>query len=260
MQVYPSTAPQDQRTRTLVRHLRSDVIPPVAHATGLGVFIGGSTATEIDFTRVISGKLPLFIGVVVALSVLLLMAVFRSVLVPLKAAAMNLLSIVAALGVVTLIFHDGFLAGPLGIGKTGPIESFLPVMLFAIVFGLSMDYEVFLMSRVHEEWENSGDPRLAVTRGLAETARVITAAAVIMILVFASFVLLPDRVVKLFGIGLASAVFIDAFVIRSLLVPGIMHLLGARAWWLPSWIDRRLPHVGIEQHPPVTARPLPAEG
>jgi RND superfamily putative drug exporter len=174
------------------------------------------------------------------------MAVFRSIFVPLKAAVMNLLSIGAALGFVTLVFQDGFLAGALSVG-TGPVESFVPVMLFAIVFGLSMDYEVFLMSRTHEEWERTGDASLAVRNGLATTGRVITAAAAIMIVVFASFALGPDRVIKEFGLGLAMAVLIDALVIRCLLVPAIMELAGRRAWWLPSWLDRRIPRLALER-------------
>jgi RND superfamily putative drug exporter len=186
------------------------------------------------------------VGVVVLLSALLLMAVFRSVLLPIKAAAMNLLSIGAALGFVTLVFQHGVGAGLLGI-QTGPIESFLPVMLFAIVFGLSMDYEVFLLSRVHEEWEHTGDAHHAVRHGLAATGRVITAAAAIMVVVFGSFAIGDDRIIKLFGIGLASAVLLDALVIRCLLVPAIMELMGRRAWWLPSWLDRLLPRLAIER-------------
>jgi RND superfamily putative drug exporter len=233
-------------TTDLLDRLRNDLIPAVERDTGVQVFVGGVTASQEDFTQVIAQKLPLFVGMVVLLSALLLMAVFRSLFVPLKAAVMNLLSIGAALGFVTLVFQDGFLAGALSVG-TGPVESFVPVMLFAIVFGLSMDYEMFLMSRTHEEWLRTGDASRAVRNGLATTGRVITAAAAIMIVVFASFALGPDRVIKEFGLGLAMAVLLDAVVIRCLLVPAIMELAGARAWWLPSWLDRRIPRLALER-------------
>ena len=242
---YPKTGPQDERTTVTLKRLRNDVLPAVEKTTGATVEVGGFTASTEDFSRVVAGKLPLFIGVVVLLSALLLLFVFRSVVIPIKAAAMNLLSIGAALGFVTLIFQEGHGADLLGIG-TGPIESFVPVLMFAIVFGLSMDYEVFLISRVHEEWEHTHDASLAVGRGLQTTGRVITAAAAIMVVVFGSFAIGDDRVIKLFGIGLASAVFFDAVIIRCLLVPAIMELLGRRAWWLPAWLDRRLPRLAIE--------------
>ena len=245
--LFAKTGPQDAATTALLNRLRDERIPAVERTTNVRVFVGGSTASQEDFTQVIANKLPLFVGVVVLLSALLLMAVFRSIFVPLKAAVMNLLSIGAALGFVTLVFQDGFLlAGALSVG-TGPVESFVPVMLFAIVFGLSMDYEVFLMSRTHEEWERTGDASRAVRNGLATTGRVITAAAAIMIVVFASFALGPERVIKEFGLGLAMAVLIDALVIRCLLVPAIMELAGRRAWWLPSWLDRRMPRLALER-------------
>jgi RND superfamily putative drug exporter len=249
---YPRTGPQDDRTNDTLDRLRDDALPPVERSTGAQVEVGGFTASNEDFSRVVAGKLPLFIGVVVLLSALLLLAVFRSVVIPIKAALMNLLSIGAALGFVTLIFQEGHGAGVLGIG-TGPIESFVPVLMFAIVFGLSMDYEVFLISRVHEEWVNTRDASMAVARGLQTTGRVITAAAAIMVVVFGSFALGDDRVIKMFGIGLASAVFFDAVIIRCLLVPAIMELLGRRAWWLPSWLDRRLPRLAIESPEAVPA-------
>jgi RND superfamily putative drug exporter len=242
---YPETGPQDEETTATLDRLRDDVLPAVEKSTDTTVEVGGFTASNEDFSSVVASKLPLFIGVVVLLSALLLLVVFRSVVIPIKAAIMNLLSIGAALGFVTLIFQEGHGADLIGIG-TGPIESFVPVLMFAIVFGLSMDYEVFLMSRVHEEWEATRDASRAVGRGLQTTGRVITAAALIMILVFGSFALGDDRVIKLFGIGLASAVFFDAVIIRCLLVPAIMELLGRRAWWLPSWLDRRLPRIQIE--------------
>jgi RND superfamily putative drug exporter len=242
---YPKTGPQDERTNDTLDRLRDEILPPVEQSTGSQVEVGGFTASNEDFSRVVADKLPLFIGMVVLLSALLLLVVFRSVVIPIKAALMNLLSIGAALGFVTLIFQEGHGASLLGIG-TGPIESFVPVLMFAIVFGLSMDYEVFLISRVHEEWERCHDASTAVGRGLQTTGRVITAAASIMIVVFGSFALGDDRIIKLFGIGLASAVFFDAVIIRCLLVPAIMELLGRRAWWLPSWLDRRLPRLAIE--------------
>ena len=208
----------------------------------------------------LSSKLPLFIGIVVALSALLLLVVFRSLVIPLQAAFMNLLSIGAALGVVVAIFQWGWLGSFFNV-KGGPIEAFIPVMLFAIVFGLSMDYEVFLVSRIHEEWTRRRDATQAVTRGLASTGRVITAAATIMICVFVSFALGDERVLKLFGLSLASAVFLDAFVVRSLLLPSVLELLGRRTWALPAWLGRRLPHLAIE--PPERDRsatiPQPAQ-
>jgi putative drug exporter of the RND superfamily len=241
----PRTGPQDKATTDTLKRLRDDVVPGLEQQTGARIEVGGFTASNEDFSKVVAGKLPLFVGVVVLFSALLLLAVFRSVIIPIKAALMNLLSIGAALGFVTLIFQEGHGAGLLGIG-TGPIESFVPVLMFAIVFGLSMDYEVFLISRVHEEWEKSRDASAAVARGLQTTGKVITAAASIMVLVFASFALGDDRVIKLFGLGLASAVFFDAVIIRCLLVPALMELFGRRAWWLPSWLDRRLPRLAIE--------------
>lgn len=243
--LFPKTGPQDQATTNLLTRLRDQRIPAVERATGARVYVGGATASQEDFTQVIAGKLVIFVGMVVLLSALLLMAVFRSVFVPVKAALMNLLSIGAALGVVTLVFQDGFLADALSVG-TGPVESFVPVMLFAIVFGLSMDYEVFLMSRIYEEWHATGDASRAVRNGVATTGRVITAAAAIMIVVFASFALGPDRVIKEFGLGLAIAVFLDALIIRCLLVPAIMQLAGRAAWWLPSWLGW-IPRLALER-------------
>jgi len=253
-QVYPSTSPQSVETTTLLNHIRDDLIPPIEQQTGAAVHVGGITAIFEDFGDAISEKLPLFIGVVVLLSALLLMIVFRSVLVPLKAMVMNLLSIGAAFGLIVAVFQWGWGASLIGVDGTGPIISFFPVFLFAIVFGLSMDYEVFLMSRIHEEWESKGDATLAVTRGLALTGRVITAAAAIMITVFASFMLGEERIIKLFGLGLASAVFIDAVIIRSVLVPSIMQLFGKNAWWIPAWLDRILPRLHVE---PAEGDPAP---
>jgi RND superfamily putative drug exporter len=253
-QLYPTTSPQSADTTALLDHIRNDVLPPIEQQTGAQLHVGGITAIFEDFGDAISEKLPLFIGVVLLLSALLLTIVFRSVLVPLKAITMNLLSIGAAFGLIVAVFQWGWGASIIGIDGTGPIVSFFPVFLFAIVFGLSMDYEVFLMSRIHEEWEHKGDATMAVTRGLALTGRVITAAAAIMVTVFASFMIGEDRIIKLFGLGLASAVFIDAVIIRSVLVPAIMQLFGRRAWWLPAWLDRILPRLHVE---PAEGDPAP---
>jgi len=262
-QVYPTTSPQSKDTTDLLDHIRSDVIPPIEARTDTQLHVGGINAIFEDFGEAITEKLPLFIGVVVLLSALLLMIVFRSILVPLKAMAMNLLSIGAAFGLVVAVFQWGWGASLIGVDSTGPIISFLPIFLFSIVFGLSMDYEVFLMSRIHEEWEHTKDASEAVTRGLALTGRVITAAAAIMVTVFLSLAIGEDRIIKLFGLGLASAVFIDAVIIRSVLVPAIMQLLDARAWWFPEWLDRILPKLHVEpeegdpaptgEHPVVAA-------
>jgi RND superfamily putative drug exporter len=253
-QVYPTSSPESEQTTELLDRIRDDVIPPVEQQTGAQVHVGGITAIFEDFGTAISEKLPLFIGVVVLLSALLLMAVFRSVLVPVKAVAMNLLSIGAAFGLIVAVFQWGWGASLVGVDSTGPIISFFPIFLFAIIFGLSMDYEVFLMSRIHEEWEHRHDATLAVTRGLALTGRVITAAAAIMITVFASFMIGEDRIIKLFGLGLASAILIDAVIIRTVLVPALMQLFGERAWWLPSWLDRILPRLHVE---PAEGDPAP---
>jgi putative drug exporter of the RND superfamily len=253
--VYPSSSPQAYATTLLVRQLREHVIPPVAAASGAVVYVGGITAGGIDFATTLAHKLPLFIGVVVLLSALLLMVVFRSLVIPLQAAVMNLLSIGAALGVIVVIFQWGWLPGLLGVSP-GPIESFIPVMLFAIVFGLSMDYEVFLISRIHEQWTHTRDHRRAVGEGLALTGRVVTAAAAIMVCVFLSFMLGENRVIKEFGLSLASAVFLDAVVIRCLLLPAVLELVGERTWWIPAWLDRILPRVNIEG---TVLRPSPLD-
>jgi putative drug exporter of the RND superfamily len=245
--VYPRSSPQAYATTLLVERLRKQVVPPVARRTGLTVYIGGVTAGGVDFAAVLSSKLPLFIGVVVLLSALLLMVVFRSLVIPLQAAVMNLLSIGASMGVIVAIFQWGWLGSLIGVSsKGGPIESFIPVMLFAIVFGLSMDYEVFLISRIHERWARTGEHSRAVGDGLALTGRVVTAAGAIMVCVFLSFMLGENRVIKEFGLSLASAVFLDALVIRCLLLPAVLSLIGQRTWQLPAWLDRLLPHLNIE--------------
>ncbi len=244
--VYPKTAPQDAATADLVHRLRDDVLP----STGIKVNVGGFTAGGIDFATFISGRLPILIGAVLVLSFLLLMIVFRSLLVPLKAVIMNLLSVGAAYGVIVAIFQWGWGLSLIGVDKAGPVEAWAPMMLFAIVFGLSMDYEVFLLSRMKEEFDRTGDNATAVADGLAATARVITAAAIIMVCVFSAFVLGDDRNLKLFGLGMAVAVLVDATIVRMVLVPATMELLGARNWWIPKWLDRVLPHLNVEgTHP-----------
>jgi putative drug exporter of the RND superfamily len=243
--VYPRSSPQEYATTQLVEHLRKKVVPAVAPQSKLKVYVGGVTAGSVDFAKTLGEKLPLFIGVVVLLSALLLMIVFRSLVIPLQAAVMNLLSIGASLGVIVAIFQWGWLGSLIGV-QQGPIESFIPVMLFAIVFGLSMDYEVFLVSRIHERWAHTRENSRAVAEGLALTGRVVTAAAAIMVCVFLSFMLGEDRVIKEFGLSLASAVFLDALVVRCLLLPAVLHLVGKRTWAIPSWLDRVLPRVNIE--------------
>ena len=244
-EAYPGSAPQAVATTDLVNHLRNDVATPVEHQTGATVLVGGFTAGSIDFSHVLANKLPLFIGVVVVLSALLLFVIFRSVVIPIQAALMNLLSIGGALGVTVLVFQEGWLAGLLGIEK-GPVEPWIPVLIFAVVFGLSMDYEVFLISRIREQWIRKRDASEAVADGIAFTGRVITAAAAIMICVFLSFMLGNERVLKEFGFGLAAAVLLDAVVVRCVLLPAVLELLGERTWWLPRWLDDRLPHINIE--------------
>ncbi len=246
VEVFPTTSPQDARTSQLIDRLRRDVIPPIERGTTLRVYVGGSTAIFDDFAAVISHKLPLFIGVIIALGFLLLLIAFRSVVVPATAACMNLLSAGASFGVLVVFFQWGWGAKLLGLGKPGPVEAFLPVMMLAILFGLSMDYQVFLVSRMHEEWVHGGDNERAVTIGQATTGRVITAAAAIMVCVFLAFALGGQRIIAEAGIGLASAVFLDAVVIRTVLVPSLMHLFGRRNWWLPAALERGLPHLSVE--------------
>ncbi|MGX1673989.1 MMPL family transporter [Streptomyces sp. NPDC055400] len=244
--VVPKSAPQSQRTSELVDRLRSDVIPAAEKGTSLDVQLGGVTASYDDFADVIVGKLPLFVGVVIGLGCVLLLLAFRSIGIPLKAAAMNVAAVASAFGVVVAIFQWGWGSELLGLGRAGPIEPFLPVIMVSVLFGLSMDYQVFLVSRMYEEWLETRDNRRAVRVGLAETSRVINSAAVIMISVFLAFVLSGDRVIAMFGIALAAAVALDAFVLRTLLVPALMHMLGGANWWLPKWLDRRLPRISIE--------------
>ncbi|MGV9284442.1 MMPL family transporter [Streptomyces sp. NPDC003730] len=244
--VVPESAPQSRQTSELVERLRKEVLPRAESGTALDVHVGGVTAGYDDFADVIVGKLPLFVGVVVGLGCLLLLLAFRSVGIPLKAAAMNVAAVAAAFGVVVAIFQWGWGSELLGLGSAGPIEPFLPVIMVSVLFGLSMDYQVFLVSRMYEEWLETGDNRRAVRVGLAETGRVINSAAVIMISVFLAFVLSGDRVIAMFGIALAAAVALDAFVLRTLLVPALMHLLGRANWWLPRRLDAVLPRISIE--------------
>jgi RND superfamily putative drug exporter len=244
--VYPASAPQDEATSDLVDRVRTQLAPDAAGGTGQDLLVGGATAVFVDFSQVIADKLPLFVGVVVLLSFVLLTMVFRSLVVATVAAAMNLLSAAAAFGVIVAVFQHGVGLELIGVDRTGPILAFLPVILFAILFGLSMDYEVFLLSRVHEEWLHRGDNREAVKHGLAATGRTITAAAAIMVMLFLAFVLGPDLTIKVFGLGLAVAVLLDAVVIRSALVPAVMLLLGRANWWLPGWLDRVLPRLSVE--------------
>ena len=246
LQVFPTTSPQDEATDELVRRLRDEVIPDATAGSTADVKVGGLTAGALDFSKYSADRLPWFIGTVLVLSFLLLMTVFRSILVPLKAVVMNLLSIGAAYGVVVAVFQWGWGSDLIGVGKEGPVEAWAPMMLFAVLFGLSMDYEVFLLSRIKEEYDHTGDNASAVANGLATTARVITAAAAIMVFVFGSFVLGVDRSIKLFGLGLAVSVLLDATIVRMVLVPATMELLGDRNWWLPKWLDRALPTVHFE--------------
>jgi RND superfamily putative drug exporter len=243
----PNSGPQEEATTGTVKRLRATVLPPLERAADLDVSVTGASAANIDFSDYLEGRLPYFFATVLALSFLLLMAVFRSLLVPLKAVLMNLLSIGAAYGIVVALFQWGWLSDLTGV-QPAPIEPWAPMMLFAIVFGLSMDYEVFLLSRVREEWHRTGDSRTSVADGLAATAKVITAAAAIMVVVFGSFLLENDRVLKLMGTGLATAILLDATVVRMLLVPATMELLGDKNWWLPRWLDRILPNIDVEGH------------
>ncbi len=244
--VFPTTAPQDEETTDLVHRLRNEAIPPVESETGMDVLTTGEPPSVVDFADYIGGRLPIFIGAVLALSFLLLLVVFHSVVVPLKAVLMNLLSIGAAFGAMIAVFQWGWFDFIIGQGKEGPIESWAPMMLFAIVFGLSMDYEVFLLTRVREEYDKTGDNARAVADGLAATGRVITAAAAIMVCVFGSFVLGEQRDIKLFGFGLAFAVFIDATIVRLVLVPSAMELMGKANWWAPGWLVRYLPTIRVD--------------
>jgi len=255
--VIPSSSPEAQATSDLISRLRGSVIPAAEHGTTMRVYVGGVTAIFGDFATVIGHKLPLFIAAIIGLGFLLLLLAFRSLLVPATAALMNLLAAGAAFGVVIAIFQFGWGLRILNLGQSGPVESFLPVLMLSVLFGLSMDYEVFLVSRIREEWAATGDNRQAVITGQATTGRVIIAAATIMICVFSAFILTGQQVIGEFGLGLAAAVLLDAFLLRTLLVPALMHLSGRANWWLPSWLDHILPHLSIEPsiHAPAQAGP-----
>ncbi|MET3983539.1 MMPL family transporter [Streptomyces sp. PvR034] len=257
--VVPTSAPQSRDTSDLVDRLRQDVIPRAERGHTMDVHVGGVTAGYDDFAEVIIGKLPLFVGVVIALGCVLLLLAFRSIGIPVKAAAMNVAAVASSFGVVVAVFQWGWGSEPLGLGSAGPIEPFLPVIMVSVLFGLSMDYQVFLVSRMYEEWLETGDNRRAVRVGLAETSRVINSAAVIMISVFLAFVLSGDRLIAMFGIALAVAVALDAFVLRTLLVPALMHMLGGANWWIPGWLDRRLPKISIEPPECRSRATLPAQ-
>ncbi|HEV3266817.1 MAG TPA: MMPL family transporter [Acidimicrobiales bacterium] len=243
--VIPTTSPQDAKTAALIATIRTKYIPAATATSHTAIYVGGITAIFVDFAAVLTSKLPLFVGVIVLLGCLLLMVAFRSVLVPVVAAVMNLLAVGASFGLVVAVFQWGWGSALLGAG-TGPVESFLPIIMIAILFGLSMDYQVFLVSRMHEEWLNTNDNEEAIIRGQANTGRVISAAALVMICVFMSFAIGGERVIAEFGIGLGGAVLIDAFVIRTVLVPSLMHFIGKANWWMPRWLDRLVPHVAVE--------------
>jgi RND superfamily putative drug exporter len=251
VQFKTTTAPQAEPTYQLVRHLRSDVLPPLYKGSATQIYTYGETAVNVDFAKVLGRKMPLFIAVVVGLSFILLLIAFRSVVVPLTAAVMNLLAAAASFGVTVAIFQWGWFSDSMGAGPGAPIDAWAPVMLFAILFGLSMDYQVFLVSRMHEEWVHSKQNERSVSLGQAETGGIITAAALIMIAVFLGFLLTPGRPIKIFGTGLASAVFLDAFILRTMLVPSLMHVVGKANWFFPRWLEKITPHVSVE--PPEEA-------
>jgi RND superfamily putative drug exporter len=257
VQFKTTTSPQDPKTTELVRKLRGQIVPQIARGTPNHLYVFGQTAIMVDFAKVLSAKIPFFFAAIVGLSFLLLMVAFRSLLIPLTAAIMNLFAAAASFGVVVAIFQWGWFAHPLGIGSGGPVDAFLPVLFFAILFGLSMDYQVFLVSRMHEEWVHTADNPRAIRVGQAETGGIITAAAIIMIAVFSSFLLADERTIKLVGIGLGGAIFLDAFVLRTVLVPALMHVVGPANWWYPRWLHRITPHVSVE---PADDDPAPGPG
>lgn len=243
--VVATTSPQDSRTSQLITTLRDRYIPGVTAASHTEIFVGGQTALSNDFSNVLDSKIPLFIAVIVILGCLLLMVAFRSVLIPLTAAIMNLLAVGASFGLVVAVFQWGWGSSLIGSG-TGPVESFLPIIMIAILFGLSMDYQVFLVSRMHEEWVNTGDNEGAIIHGQANTGRVISAAAGVMICVFLAFAVGGQRIIAEFGIGLGGAVLLDAFILRTVLVPSLMHFFGKANWWMPKWLNRAVPHLAVE--------------
>jgi RND superfamily putative drug exporter len=251
--VVPTTSPQDEATSELVEHLRGTVIPEALAGTGVTALVGGVNAALEDQSEYVADRMPVFIAGVVGLSFLLLLVAFHSPLISLKAAVMNLLSVSAAYGVMTLVAQGGTVGELIGIDHEVPIAPFMPVIMFAILFGLSMDYEVFLISRIREEYLVDGNTSRAVADGLAKTARVITAAAAIMVVVFLAFVVSDEVFLKLVGVGLASAIFLDATLVRMVLVPAVMQLLGARNWWIPDWLEGILPRIEVEAPEPSAA-------
>jgi RND superfamily putative drug exporter len=244
----PTTAPQDAKTSDLLERLRGEVIPAATEGTPLKVYVGGNTAGFEDFSDKVSSRLPLFISVVIGLSVLLLIMAFRSLWIPLVSAVFNLLSVLAAYGVVTAVFQEGIGASLIGADSGVPIVSFIPVMMFAILFGLSMDYNVFLLSRIHEAYNHGDGPRESVIHGMARIGKVVVFAGLIMSAVFLAFVSQPDVIGKMFGLGLGLAILIDVLIVRMIIAPAVVTLLGDRAWWLPGWLDRILPNVSLEGH------------
>lgn len=258
IQVLPATAPEDEATSTLITQLRSTVIPHYTQGTTLQVYVGGLTATMDDFAAVTSDKLPWLIITIVGFSFVLLVLAFRSLLIPAVTAVLNLLAAAASFGVLTAFFQWGWGTSLFGLGAASPVEGYLPELVLAVLFGLSMDYQVFLVSRMAEEWSQTRDNARSVLAGLTETSRVITAAAVIMIAVFTAFVFMGQRGIAEFGVGLAAAVALDAFILRTVVVPAVMYLCGPANWWLPGWLDRILPHLAIE--PPAEEQPAPVPG
>jgi len=258
MIAYPTTSQQDTATNDMVHRLRGTVLPRATAGTEIRAYVGGPNAGAVDLADLVNQRLPWLIGIVVGLSVLLLMVVFRSVTVAIKAAAMNLLSISAAYGVLTAVTQWGWLGKVFGFPEKMPVATWVPMFLFVILFGLSMDYEVFLLSRIREEYDRTGDSSASVARGLARTARVISAAAAIMVVVFLSVVLGADVAVKQIGLGLAAAVLIDATLVRLVLVPAVMELLGNANWWLPRPLARILPGVRFEDHAVAERERVPA--
>jgi len=245
-EVVPTTSPQDVKTGELLAHLREHTLPQALDGTDVEASVTGATALTDDVSSRLQDRMPLFLGAVIGLSFLVLMLVFRSVLVPLKAALLNVLGVGAAYGVIVAVFQWGWGASLIGVHESVPIMPLAPMLMFAILFGLSMDYEVFLMSRVREQYLKHRQPGRAIVEGVGSTARVITSAGLIMICVFGSFILDVDITTKMFGIGLSVAVFLDVTLVRMVLLPAAMSLLGHRAWWLPAWLDRRLPVIDIE--------------
>ena len=253
--VYSKQSPQSATTTDLTNRLVDTTLPAAVTGTDAKGYVTGTTAAQVDFRDIVSSRLPLIIGVVVALAFLIILAVFRGLLVAVKAAVLNVLSIAASYGVVVAVFQWGWGGPALGVSGKVPIESYVPMMMFAIIFGLSMDYEIFLLSRIHEAWLRTGDAKASVAHALEITARVITCAALIMVSVFAAFIVSDNIVVKMLGLGLAVSVLIDATVVRLLMVPAVMTLLGKHAWWTPHWLDRMLPHIDAEGGGAVSGAP-----